>query len=170
MRKRNGFLTERENKKLFCFWPAASSAMGTGVDWERAPRQTDGRCAVLRHRPTDPKRGHDRRGCILHGGAKDVRPRYSSVRRAWTTHPGRTHNRTVRFGNFENNQLTKFRTRLIAFLRLIREYEDLATGQLVLQDMVERLGIPVFNNIRSALDCTAKVYIFFPHRMTSAVA
>nr|CAH0111335.1 unnamed protein product [Daphnia galeata] len=38
-----------------------------------------------------------------------------------------------------------------------REYEDLATGQLVLQDMVERLGIPVFNNIRSALDCTAKI-------------
>ena len=39
-----------------------------------------------------------------------------------------------------------------------REYEDLATGQLVLQDMVERLGIPVFSNIRSALDCTAKVF------------
>jgi len=31
--------------------------------------------------------------------------------------------------------------------------------------MVERLGIPVFNNIRSALDCTAKVReeIFFNH-------
>lgn len=38
-----------------------------------------------------------------------------------------------------------------------REYEDLATGQLVLQDMVERLGIPVFSNIRLALDCTAKI-------------
>jgi len=38
-----------------------------------------------------------------------------------------------------------------------QEYEDLATGQLVLQDMVERLGIPVFSSIRSALECTAKI-------------
>ena len=38
------------------------------------------------------------------------------------------------------------------------EYEDLANGQLVLQDMVERLGIPVFSNVRPALDCTAKVW------------
>ena len=38
-----------------------------------------------------------------------------------------------------------------------REYEDLSNGQLVLQDMVERLGIPVFNNVRSALESTARV-------------
>ena len=43
------------------------------------------------------------------------------------------------------------------FLVFFREYEDLSNGQLVLQDMVERLGIPVFNNVHSALESTAKV-------------
>ena len=48
------------------------------------------------------------------------------------------------------------------YFYLPSEYEDLTTGQSILQDMVERLGIPVFNNVRSALDCTAKViYLLF---------
>ncbi|XP_066993493.1 uncharacterized protein raw isoform X2 [Anabrus simplex] len=37
------------------------------------------------------------------------------------------------------------------------EYEDLTTGQMVLQDLVERQGIPVFESIPIALNCTAKV-------------
>jgi glutathione synthase/RimK-type ligase-like ATP-grasp enzyme len=38
-----------------------------------------------------------------------------------------------------------------------REYEDLTNGQLMLQELVERHGIPVFNDIQTALKCTAKV-------------
>jgi hypothetical protein len=37
------------------------------------------------------------------------------------------------------------------------EYEDLTGGQLLLQDLVERHDIPVFNDINTALKCTAKV-------------
>ncbi|XP_033609101.1 uncharacterized protein LOC111868871 isoform X4 [Cryptotermes secundus] len=37
------------------------------------------------------------------------------------------------------------------------EYEDLTTGQMVLQDLVEREGIPVFESVPIALNCTAKV-------------
>ena len=37
------------------------------------------------------------------------------------------------------------------------EYEDLKNGQEVLQDLVERQGIPVFDNISVALNCTEKV-------------
>ena len=37
------------------------------------------------------------------------------------------------------------------------EYEDLKNGQEVLQDLVERQGIPVFDNITVALQCTEKV-------------
>nr|CAD7259413.1 unnamed protein product [Timema shepardi] len=37
------------------------------------------------------------------------------------------------------------------------EFEDLSLGQTMLQDLVERQGIPVFENIPSALSCTAKV-------------
>lgn len=48
------------------------------------------------------------------------------------------------------------KSKLIVCSFVISEYEDLTTGQSILQDMVERLGIPVFNNVRSALDCTAK--------------
>ena len=56
------------------------------------------------------------------------------------------------------------KSKLIVCSFVISEYEDLTTGQSILQDMVERLGIPVFNNVRSALDCTAKarsILIFF---------
>lgn len=38
-----------------------------------------------------------------------------------------------------------------------REFEDLSSGQAVMQDLVERQGIPVFDNIPVALDCAAKV-------------
>lgn len=38
-----------------------------------------------------------------------------------------------------------------------REYADLVSGQTILQDLVERQGIPVFNSIPIALNCTAKV-------------
>lgn len=44
-----------------------------------------------------------------------------------------------------------------SFIFMCREYDDLANGQLILQDLVERLGIPVFSGIRPALECTAKV-------------
>ncbi|XP_046986814.1 uncharacterized protein LOC124556841 isoform X1 [Schistocerca americana] len=37
------------------------------------------------------------------------------------------------------------------------EYDDLTTGQMMLQDLVERQGIPVFESIPIALNCTAKV-------------
>ncbi|GFG38849.1 hypothetical protein Cfor_02156, partial [Coptotermes formosanus] len=37
------------------------------------------------------------------------------------------------------------------------EYEDLTTGQMMLQDLVERQGIPVFESVPVALNCTAKV-------------
>lgn len=37
------------------------------------------------------------------------------------------------------------------------EYQDLTTGQMVLQDLVEREGIPVFESVPIALNCTAKV-------------
>uniref|UniRef100_A0A1B6BZG1 EF-hand domain-containing protein n=2 Tax=Clastoptera arizonana TaxID=38151 RepID=A0A1B6BZG1_9HEMI len=37
------------------------------------------------------------------------------------------------------------------------EYEELNGGILMLQDLVERQGIPVFNNIPIAINCTAKV-------------
>lgn len=37
------------------------------------------------------------------------------------------------------------------------EFEDLTTGQMMLQDLVERQGIPVFESIPIALNCTAKV-------------
>jgi hypothetical protein len=40
---------------------------------------------------------------------------------------------------------------------LFREYEDLTTGQMMLQDLVERQGIPVFESVPIALNCTAKV-------------
>jgi hypothetical protein len=42
---------------------------------------------------------------------------------------------------------------------LFREYEDLTTGQMMLQDLVERQGIPVFESVPIALNCTAKVSI-----------
>lgn len=45
---------------------------------------------------------------------------------------------------------------LILFL-LSREYQDLRQGQRYLQYLVERMGIPVFTEIQTALDCTAKV-------------
>ncbi|XP_046398279.1 uncharacterized protein LOC124165067 isoform X3 [Ischnura elegans] len=38
-----------------------------------------------------------------------------------------------------------------------REFEDLSSGQAVMQDLVERQGIPVFDSIPVALDCAAKV-------------
>ncbi|CAB3372681.1 Hypothetical predicted protein [Cloeon dipterum] len=38
-----------------------------------------------------------------------------------------------------------------------KEYDDLAAGQTVLQDLVERQGIPVFDSIPVALNCTAKI-------------
>lgn len=37
------------------------------------------------------------------------------------------------------------------------EFEDLMMGQMMLQDLVERQGIPVFESIPIALNCTAKV-------------
>jgi len=37
------------------------------------------------------------------------------------------------------------------------EYEDLREGQLVLQKLVERQGIPVFDNVAVAMNCTALV-------------
>merc|ERR1711994_6685 len=37
------------------------------------------------------------------------------------------------------------------------EYEDLQNAMETVQDLIERQGIPVFNNIKVALDCTAKV-------------
>ncbi|XP_069697772.1 uncharacterized protein raw isoform X9 [Periplaneta americana] len=37
------------------------------------------------------------------------------------------------------------------------EYEDLMMGQMMLQDLVERQGIPVFESVPVALNCTAKV-------------
>merc|ERR1712126_116306 len=37
------------------------------------------------------------------------------------------------------------------------EYEDLQTAMETVQDLIERQGIPVFNNIKVALDCTTKV-------------
>ena len=45
----------------------------------------------------------------------------------------------------------------LLLLLLRREYEELTRGQLLLQDLVERHGIPVFNDIQTALECTAKV-------------
>lgn len=38
-----------------------------------------------------------------------------------------------------------------------QEYMELSCGQLMLQDLVERQGIPVFNNIPVAINCTAKI-------------
>ncbi|KAF4524587.1 hypothetical protein B566_EDAN008542 [Ephemera danica] len=38
-----------------------------------------------------------------------------------------------------------------------QEFDDLSAGQMVLQDLVERQGIPVFDDIPVALNCTAKV-------------
>lgn len=38
-----------------------------------------------------------------------------------------------------------------------REFLDLSRGQAILQDIVERQGIPVFDNITVALECTAKI-------------
>ena len=46
---------------------------------------------------------------------------------------------------------------VIMFIFLCSEYEELTRGQLLLQDLVERHGIPVFNDIQTALECTAKV-------------
>merc|ERR1712107_891547 len=37
------------------------------------------------------------------------------------------------------------------------EYEDLQTAMETVQDLIERQGIPVFNNIKVALACTTKV-------------
>ncbi|KAJ9600897.1 hypothetical protein L9F63_000940, partial [Diploptera punctata] len=37
------------------------------------------------------------------------------------------------------------------------EFEDLMMGQMMLQDLVERQGIPVFESVPIALSCTAKV-------------
>jgi len=37
------------------------------------------------------------------------------------------------------------------------EYEDLRAAMEMVHDLIERQGIPVFNNINVALDCTAKV-------------
>jgi len=37
------------------------------------------------------------------------------------------------------------------------EYEDLQNAMETVQDLIERQGIPVFNNIKVALDCTTKV-------------
>ncbi|XP_059484261.1 uncharacterized protein LOC132201798 isoform X7 [Neocloeon triangulifer] len=38
-----------------------------------------------------------------------------------------------------------------------QEYADLSAGQTILQDLVERQGIPVFDSIPVALNCTAKI-------------
>ena len=48
---------------------------------------------------------------------------------------------------------------VIMFIFLCSEYEELTRGQLLLQDLVERHGIPVFNDIQTALECTAKVML-----------
>ena len=37
------------------------------------------------------------------------------------------------------------------------EYEDLQNAMETVQDLIERQSIPVFNNIKVALDCTTKV-------------
>ncbi|CAG7833344.1 unnamed protein product [Allacma fusca] len=37
------------------------------------------------------------------------------------------------------------------------EYEELTRGQLLLQELVAQHGVPVFNDIRTALQCTSKV-------------
>lgn len=39
---------------------------------------------------------------------------------------------------------------------LLREVEDLERSHAYLTDLVERQGIPVFNDIDTALDCTGK--------------
>ena len=44
---------------------------------------------------------------------------------------------------------------MLASILICREFEDLSHGQAILHDVVERQGIPVFNNIRVALDSTA---------------
>ena len=37
------------------------------------------------------------------------------------------------------------------------EYEDLQSAMGTVQDLIERQSIPVFNNIKVALNCTTKV-------------
>lgn len=46
----------------------------------------------------------------------------------------------------------------IHVLFLNSEYEDLTFGQLTLQYLVERHGVPVFNDIETALLFTEKVF------------
>lgn len=84
--------------------PAASAAMGSGVDWERASRQTDGWCLVLRPRSTNQKHCHYCRSSLLHGSSKDICPRYPSVWRARTTHPGWIHLGTVNNNSKQSNR------------------------------------------------------------------
>ena len=38
-----------------------------------------------------------------------------------------------------------------------REIEDLTRSQTYLTDLVERVGIPVFTDLHSALDCAVKI-------------
>ena len=40
---------------------------------------------------------------------------------------------------------------------IFREYEELNGSLLMVQDLVERQGIPVFSQMNHALNCTAKV-------------
>ena len=88
---RNELVNEGLNPEMM----TASASVGSRVDGEGAPRQTDGRSAVLRHRPADAQRCHHHRSGLLHGRSEEVRPRHRSLRGARTDHPGRTHLPTV---------------------------------------------------------------------------
>ncbi|XP_071036486.1 uncharacterized protein [Parasteatoda tepidariorum] len=45
----------------------------------------------------------------------------------------------------------------ISLFSIFREFKDLQQGQRYLQDLVERQGIPVFDNIHHAVQCTATI-------------
>ena len=40
------------------------------------------------------------------------------------------------------------------------EYDELSSALNMVQDLVQRQGVPVFSEINHALNCTAKVYFF----------
>ena len=75
---------------------AASAALGSWVDWERAPRQADGRGTIFCHRQTDPKCSGNYWSSLLYRSSEKSRSSYRSVRRTRTTGAGRTHLGTVR--------------------------------------------------------------------------
>jgi len=53
--------------------------------------------------------------------------------------------------------LTIINILLIILPLICRELQDLKHGQLLMQHLVERQGVPVFNSIPVALSCTSKV-------------